>query len=138
MLPSFDKYQFFKSKFEDIHCYFLRAGNLTAMNSDEFREKGKEMIDYVSGYLDTIDQRPVLPLIKPGYLKELIPTEAPNEPDKWSDLMQDIERVIMPGVTHWHSPHFHAYFPTANSYPSICADILSDAIGCIGFSWVFF
>lgn len=39
-------------------------------------------------------------------------------------------------VTHWHSPQFHAYFPTANSYPAIVADILSDAIGCIGFSWV--
>ena len=42
----------------------------------------------------------------------------------------------MPGVTHWHSPQFHAYFPTANSYPGIVADILSDAIGCIGFSWI--
>ncbi len=106
------------------------------MNSEEFRQSGKEMIDYVIGYLDQIDQRPVLPTIKPGYLKELIPTEAPVVADKWSDLMQDIERVIMPGVTHWHSPHFHAYFPTGESYPSICADILSDAIGCIGFSWV--
>ena len=42
----------------------------------------------------------------------------------------------MPGVTHWHSPQFHAYFPTGNSYPAIVADILSDAIGCIGFSWI--
>jgi aromatic-L-amino-acid decarboxylase len=47
----------------------------------------------------------------------------------------DIERVVMTGVTHWHSPHFHAYFLTANSYPAIVADILSDAIGCMGFSW---
>ena len=44
----------------------------------------------------------------------------------------------IPKVTHWHSPHFHAYYPTANSFPAICADILSDAIGCIGFSWVRF
>ena len=50
--------------------------------------------------------------------------------------MEDVERVIMPGVTHWHSPQFHAYFPTANSYPAIVADMLSDAIGCIGFSWI--
>ena len=50
--------------------------------------------------------------------------------------MDDVERVIMPGVTHWHSPQFHAYFPTANSYPAIVADMLSDAIGCIGFSWI--
>lgn len=50
--------------------------------------------------------------------------------------MADIERVIMPGVTHWHSPKFHAYFPTANSYPAIVADMLSGAIACIGFTWV--
>jgi len=106
------------------------------MDSKEFRKRGKEMIDYVADYLDTIEDRKVLPDVKPGYLKPLIPNQAPEEPDKWEDLINDIERVIMPGVTHWHSPHFHAYFPTANSYPAICADILSDAIACLGFSWI--
>ena len=106
------------------------------MDSKEFRIRGKEMIDLVADYLDNIENRPVLPKVKPGYLKELIPSEAPTEPDKWEDLVKDIERVIMPGVTHWHSPNFHAYYPTANSYPSICADILSDAIACVGFSWI--
>ncbi len=70
------------------------------------------------------------------YFISFLLDQAPFTPDKWEDLIADIERVIMPGVTHWHSPHFHAYFPTANSYPAICADILSDAISCIGFSWV--
>ena len=65
-----------------------------------------------------------------------IVNQALEESETWDDLMKDIERVIMPGITHWHSPHFHAYFPTSNSYPAICADILSDAIACIGFSWV--
>lgn len=106
------------------------------MDSKEFRIRGKEMIDLVADYLETIENRQVLPNVKPGYLKNLIPAEAPEEPDNWQDLVNDIERVIMPGITHWHSPHFHAYFPTANSYPAICADILSDAIACIGFSWV--
>ena len=68
--------------------------------------------------------------------RPLIPNEAPEEPEQWKDVMEDVERVIMPGVTHWHSPQFHAYFPTANSYPAIVADMLSDAIGCIGFSWI--
>ena len=106
------------------------------MDSKEFRVRGKEMIDLVADYLDNIEQRSVLPSVKPGYLKDLIPDHAPEEPDKWEDLVSDIERVIMPGITHWHHPNFHAYFPTANSYPAICADILSDAIACIGFSWV--
>ena len=106
------------------------------MNSDEFRKNAKEMIDYVADYLDNIEERSVLPKIKPGYLKSLIPDHAPEEAEEWCDVLKDIERVIMPGVTHWHHPNFHAYFPTANSYPAICADILSDGIACIGFSWV--
>ena len=106
------------------------------MDSEVFKSRAREMVDYVADYLDNIEERPVLAKVKPGYLKELIPVNAPEEPDSWDDLMKDIESVIMPGITHWHSPHFHAYFPTANSYPAICADILSDAIACIGFSWV--
>lgn len=80
--------------------------------------------------------RRVLPSVEPGYLRPLIPSEAPQRPESWEDVMADIERVIMPGVTHWHSPRFHAYFPTANSYPAIVADMLCGAIACIGFSWV--
>ena len=49
--------------------------------------------------------------------------------------MPDIERVIMPGMLHWHSPQFHAYFAGATSYPSILADMLTDALGCMGISW---
>ncbi|CAH1785663.1 unnamed protein product [Owenia fusiformis] len=105
------------------------------MNAEEFRQRGKEMIDYVADYIENIQERRVFPTVEPGYLHQLIPDHAPEEGEKWEDLFKDIERVIMPGVTHWHHPQFHAYFPTANSYPSICADILSDAIACTGFSW---
>lgn len=77
-----------------------------------------------------------MPTVQPGYLRPLIPDHAPEKPESWQDVMADIERVIMPGVTHWHSPKFHAYFPTANSYPAIVADMLSGAIACIGFTWV--
>ncbi|ELU12210.1 hypothetical protein CAPTEDRAFT_158583 [Capitella teleta] len=106
------------------------------MDAKEFRRRGKEMVDYVADYLENIQTRRPLSDVQPGYLRQLIPGEAPQDPESWDQLFPDIERVIMPGVTHWHSPHFHAYFPTSNSYPAICADILSDAIGCIGFSWI--
>lgn len=72
--------------------------------------------------------RRVLPEVQPGYLQPLIPDAAPVKPESWQDVMADIERVIMPGVTHWHSPRFHAYFPTANSYPAIVA-VKSVAMG---------
>jgi len=109
---------------------------LKMASSEEFREFGKTMIDYVADYLEGIRERKVLPQVSPGYLKELVPAEAPEQGEKWQAVMKDIERVIMPGVTHWHHPQFHAYFPTANSYPGIVADILSGAIACIGFSWI--
>ncbi|KAL5237892.1 hypothetical protein ACI65C_005302 [Semiaphis heraclei] len=106
------------------------------MEFKQFKEFSTDMIDYVGNYLENIRDRKVLSSVKPGYLRPLLPTEAPNDPENWKDVMSDVEKLIMPGVTHWHSPRFHAYFPTANSYPAIVADILSDSIACIGFSWI--
>ncbi|XP_077382932.1 aromatic-L-amino-acid decarboxylase isoform X2 [Festucalex cinctus] len=105
------------------------------MNAAEFRRRGKEMVDFVADYLENLEQRPVYPDVKPGYLQSLIPTEAPLEPENYEEIMKDVERVIMPGITHWHSPYFYAYFPAASSYPAMLADLLCGAIGCIGFSW---
>ncbi|TDG45208.1 hypothetical protein AWZ03_008363 [Drosophila navojoa] len=106
------------------------------MEAPEFKDFAKSMVDYIADYLENVRDRRVLPEVKPGYLQPLIPDAAPEKPEDWQDVMKDIERVIMPGVTHWHSPKFHAYFPTANSYPAIVADMLSGAIACIGFTWI--
>ncbi|XP_023713317.1 aromatic-L-amino-acid decarboxylase [Cryptotermes secundus] len=105
------------------------------MDVNEFRVRGKEMVDYICGYLDTLESRRVTPSVEPGYLRELLPTEAPHDPEDWDAIMADVESKIMPGVTHWQHPRFHAYFPSGNSFPSILGDMLGDAIGCIGFSW---
>jgi aromatic-L-amino-acid decarboxylase len=83
-----------------------------------------------------IRDRQVVADVSPGYLRDLVPAEALEKGEHWKAVMTDIEKVIMPGVTHWASPHFHGYFPAGNSYPSIVADILSGAINCIGFSWI--
>jgi len=69
------------------------------MDAAEFRVRAKEMVDYVADYLETIQDRPPLAQIQPGYLKDLIPSEAPQEPEKWENVFSDIERVIMPGVS---------------------------------------
>ncbi|KAG0711054.1 Tyrosine decarboxylase [Chionoecetes opilio] len=109
--------------------------HLSRMDSTEFRQRGKEMVDYIANYLDTIEERRVTPAIEPGYLRSLVPSEAPKKPEQWDDIMKDVEDKIMPGVTHWQHPRFHAYFPAGNSYPSLLGDMLSDGLGCIGFSW---
>lgn len=60
----------------------------------------------------------------------------PVESENWKDIMKDFERFIMPGVTHWQSPRFHAYYPSQTSFPSIIGEMLSAGLGVVGFSWV--
>lgn len=105
------------------------------MNADDFRKRGQEMVNYIADYLEDVGKRRVIPEIKPGYMRPLLPNEAPQTPEKWADIMSDVESKIMPGITHWQHPRFHAYFPAGASYPSILGDMLSDALGCVGFSW---
>uniref|UniRef100_A0A3Q3XL26 Histidine decarboxylase n=1 Tax=Mola mola TaxID=94237 RepID=A0A3Q3XL26_MOLML len=99
------------------------------------RDLSKELVDYITQYLVTIRERKVIPDVKPGYMKELLPDSAPTEPEDWESIFSDIERVIMTGVVHWQSPQMHAFFPCLNSWPSLLGDMLSDAINCVGFSW---
>lgn len=94
------------------------------------------MIDYIADYLENIRDRRVFPNVQPGYMRNLLPESAPVEGEEWSQIFADIERVIMPGITHWQSPHMHAYFPALNSGPSLLGDMLADAINCLGFTWV--
>ncbi|XP_076178291.1 histidine decarboxylase isoform X2 [Ptiloglossa arizonensis] len=105
------------------------------MNLEEYRKHGKEMVDYIADYLANIRSRRVYPAVSPGYLRNVLPTSAPVDGESWEDIFADIEKCIMPGVTHWQSPHMHAYFPALNSPASLLADMLADAINCLGFTW---
>ena len=68
------------------------------MDRDEFRLRGKEMIDYICEYIGTIEERRVTPSVEPGYLRPLLPPSAPLEPEPWDAIMADVEKYIMPGV----------------------------------------
>ena len=105
------------------------------MDDTQFRAAAIDVIDYVINYQRTIRERSVLPSVEPGYLRPLVPTEAPSTPDSWDDVMADMERVIQPGMTHWHSPQFHAFCPLANSPPALLAEILAHGLSCVGLSW---
>ncbi|KAF4519118.1 hypothetical protein B566_EDAN010540 [Ephemera danica] len=130
-----------------VHPLQLQSQQSTTMDSEEYRRRdkklqiirsfsvGKEMVDYIADYLENIRERRVFPAVKPGYLRRLIPAAAPDQPEPWDTIFADVERVIMPGVTHWQSPHMHAYFPALNSFPSLLGDMLADAINCLGFTW---
>ncbi|XP_011494806.1 PREDICTED: histidine decarboxylase isoform X2 [Ceratosolen solmsi marchali] len=105
------------------------------MNFNEYRQHGKEMVDYIADYLENIRERRVYPNVSPGYLRNILPSSAPVDGEPWNSIFGDIEKCIMPGVTHWQSPHMHAYFPALNSPASLLADMLADAINCLGFTW---
>ncbi|KAK7585896.1 hypothetical protein V9T40_000075 [Parthenolecanium corni] len=105
------------------------------MDFNEYRIRGKEMVDYIADYLENIRSRRVYPDVKPGYMVKLIPNSAPLEAEPWENVFGDVEKYIMPGITHWQSPYMHAYFPALNSFPSLLGDMLADAINCLGFTW---
>ncbi|XP_017787636.1 PREDICTED: aromatic-L-amino-acid decarboxylase-like [Habropoda laboriosa] len=106
------------------------------MDSKNFVDFGKAAIDFVADYTENLRNRPVLPDIEPGYLSQLLPKEAPQKPEAWQEVLKDVERYILPGMTHWGSPQFHAFYPTGNSYPAIVGEILSAGLTCVGFSWI--
>ncbi|XP_069683704.1 aromatic-L-amino-acid decarboxylase-like [Periplaneta americana] len=122
---------------------FLRSAGLFyrlqsapfGLTSDEFRKRGKDMVDFIVNYRQTVTTRKVRPNVKPGFLINALPKEAPQKPDSWDDIMCDLEEKIIPGMVHWQHPKFHAYFPLGHSYPSLLGDMLSGISAAVGFSW---
>lgn len=105
---------------------------------EAFRETGKAMVDAIADYYGSLarGERPVKPVgVSPGYLRPLLPSAAPEEPRSFSDVMADVNSAILPGVTHWQHPSFFAFFPANTSPPAMLGDMLSHALGVIGFSW---
>lgn len=80
--------------------------------------------------------RQVLPSVEPGYLHNLLPSKVPEQSEDWKDVMKDLNDKILPGMTHWQSNNFHAYFPSQTSYPSIVGDMIANGLGTVSFSWV--
>jgi aromatic-L-amino-acid decarboxylase len=93
------------------------------------------MIDWIADYLETLERRPVLSQMEPGALLASLPAEAPEEPTPFKRIADDLDRLIVPGLTHWQSPNFFGYFPANNSYPSILGELLSAGLGVQGMLW---
>ncbi|MBC8003990.1 MAG: aspartate aminotransferase family protein [Verrucomicrobia bacterium] len=105
------------------------------MTSEEFRKQGKEMIDWIADYYENVEKYPVLSQVKPGDIANQLPPSAPVESEPMSRIMEDVNSIIMPGITHWQSPNFFAYFPANSSGPSILGDLLSSGLGVQGMLW---
>ncbi len=105
------------------------------MNAEEFRKNGYKTIDWIADYLENIEKYPVKSNVKPGKIFEKFEDTAPNLPDSFDELINDLNQKILPGITHWQHPHFHAYFNANNSYPSILAEAITAGIGAQCMIW---
>ncbi len=105
------------------------------MNRDEFRDWGHRLIDWVADYLENVEQYPVMSQVKPGEIRARLPAAPPLEGEPFAAIFRDFEEIILPGITHWQSPNFFAYFPSNNSGPSILGELLAAGMGVQGMLW---
>ncbi len=105
------------------------------MSTEDFRRYGKEVIDWIADYYESVDRYPVLSRAKPGEIAESLGAEVPVRGEDFADILEDATRKILPGITHWQSPGFHAYFPANTSGPAILGELLSAGLGVQGMLW---
>src|SRR5215468_6041045 len=105
------------------------------MSPDDFRRHGHAVVDWIADYYSRIESFPVLSRVQPGEIRKKLPAEPPLQGESFERILADLDQVIMPGITHWQSPNFFAYFPANNSGPSILGELLSAGLGVQGMLW---
>jgi aromatic-L-amino-acid decarboxylase len=100
-----------------------------------FREDAQAAVEWAARYLEQVGEYPVLARIEPGWLRERLPAEPPDEPEPFSALLEDMDRLILPATTHWQHPRFFAYFPNTGSDPAILAELLTATLNQVGILW---
>jgi len=104
--------------------------------AEELLRNGCIALDWIAKYLERAPDLPVLAQVKPGDVFKSLPDEPPLDPEPLATILKDLDNKILPGVTHWQSPNFYAYFPGNSSPPSVVGDLLSSGIGVQGMLWV--
>ncbi len=105
------------------------------MSPEEFRRQGHAVVDWIADYHSRIEGFPVLSRVQPGEIRSKLPPNAPQRGESFDQILGDMERVILPGITHWQSPNFYAYFPANASGPAILGDLVSSGLGVQGMLW---
>lgn len=106
------------------------------MTPAEFRARALDLIDLITHYYErTIHTAPVTPPTKPGDIFHALPASAPESPDPFSAVLDDLRSIILPGITHWQAPNFYGYFPSNATFPSVLGDMLSTSLGVHGMLW---
>jgi aromatic-L-amino-acid decarboxylase len=105
------------------------------MTPDEFRRHGKQVVDWIADYLERVESYPVRSQSRPGEVRAALPAHPPEAGEPFENVLADLERVVLPGITHWQHPSFFAYFPANSSGPAILGDLLSSGLGVQGMVW---
>ena len=105
------------------------------MTPDEFRRWGYAMVDWIADYQRRVESLPVVAPVQPGQVRASLPPEPPRQGEPFDAILADVDKLILPGITHWQSPNFFAFFPANNSGPSILGELLSAGLGVQGMLW---
>ena len=105
------------------------------MTPDEFRRYGYAVVDWIADYQSRVESFPVLSQVKPGEIRAALPGNPPIQGESFDELLKDVDRVILPGVTHWQSPNWFGYFPCNSSGPGILGDLLASGLNVQGMLW---
>jgi aromatic-L-amino-acid/L-tryptophan decarboxylase len=105
------------------------------MDAKEFRRQAHLMVDWMADYLETIENLPVKSQVEPHQIYNQLPSSPPESSESMETIFEDFKKIILPGITHWQSPNFFAYFPANNSYPSILGEMLTAAMGSQCMIW---
>ncbi len=105
------------------------------MTPDEFRRYGRAVVDWIADYYERVEALPVLSQVEPGQLRTSLPAKPPAQGEDFAQMLKDVEDLILPGVTHWQSPNFFAFFPANSSAPAVLGELLSAGLGVQGMLW---
>jgi aromatic-L-amino-acid decarboxylase len=105
------------------------------MTPEEFRCHGHAVVDWIVDYYKRIESLAVLSRVKPGEIRDSLPQEPPAKGESFESVLKDVDELIMPGLTHWQSPNFFAFFPANASFPAMLGELLSAGLGVQGMLW---
>jgi aromatic-L-amino-acid decarboxylase len=106
-----------------------------AFDPDRFRREAADVADWIARYREGLDSRRVSPEVEPGWVRSQLPRQPPEAPEPLADVLADVERTIVPALTHWQHPSFFAYFPASTCGPSILGELLAAGLGVQGMLW---
>ena len=105
------------------------------LDLDAFRRNGHALIDWIADYLERLEDRPVAEPVQPGDVRAKLPAAAPEQPEPFTELLADLDRVVVPALTHWQHPSFFAFFPAMSSPASVLGELAAAGLGAQGMMW---